>query len=126
MLQLFYEGGALFMSILSIVFLAMIITAVVNGVPIASGKVLNVEQTRYRLSYIKSLGLLAVVIGLLGQMIGLFMAFEAIAEMGEVSQAMLAGGLRVSSITTIYGLIIFIIAYLIWFVLDLMLNKAKQ
>lgn len=126
MLQLFYEGGALFMSILSIVFLAMIITAVVNGVPIFSGKVLNVEQTRYRLGYIKSLGLLAVVLGLLGQMIGLFMAFEAITEMGEVSQAMLAGGLRVSSITTIYGLIIFVIAYLIWFVLDLLLNKAKQ
>lgn len=114
------------MSILSIVFLAMIITAVVNGVPIFSGKVLNVEQTRYRLGYIKSLGLLAVVLGLLGQMIGLFMAFEAITEMGEVSQAMLAGGLRVSSITTIYGLIIFVIAYLIWFVLDLLLNKAKQ
>jgi len=33
--------------------------------------------------------------------------------MGGVSQAMLAGGLKVSSITSIYGLIIYIVSILI-------------
>ena len=126
MLQLFYEGGALFMSILSLIFLAMVVSAVVNGMPVISGKVVSVDNSRHRLGYINSLGLLALVVGLLGQMIGLFGAFDAIVEMGEVSQAMLAGGLRVSSITSIYGMLIFIIAYLIWFGLDVKLNKTEQ
>lgn len=114
------------MSILSLIFLAMVVSAVVNGMPVISGKVVSVDNSRHRLGYIKSLGLLALVVGLLGQMIGLFGAFEAIVEMGEVSQAMLAGGLRVSSITSIYGMLIFIIAYLIWFGLDVKLNKTEQ
>ena len=62
---------------------------------------------------IKGIGLLAVVVGILGQMIGLFSAFQAIEQMGSVSPAMLAGGLKVSSITTIYGLIIYVVAILL-------------
>jgi len=62
------------------------------------------------LSLIKQAGLFSAVMGFLGQMIGLYQAFKAIEEMGNVSQAMLMGGLKVSSITTIYGLIVFAIA----------------
>ena len=62
---------------------------------------------------VKQLGLLALAIGALGQMIGLFGAFEAIESAGGVSQAMLAGGLKVSSITTIYGLLIYVISLLL-------------
>lgn len=63
---------------------------------------------------LKGIGLLALVIGILGQLIGLFDAFSAIQQMGQVPPAMLAGGLKVSLITTLYGLIIFIIAQLLW------------
>ena len=45
--------------------------------------------------------------------IGLFGAFEAIESMGGVSQSLLAGGLKVSSITSIYGLLIYIISLII-------------
>lgn len=60
--------------------------------------------------WINEIGLLALAIGALGQIIGLYGAFKGIEEMGEVSQQMMAGGLKVSSITTIYGLIIYIIS----------------
>lgn len=66
---------------------------------------------------IKSAGLLAAVTGILGQLIGLFSAFEAIQQMGTVSPAMLAGGLKVSIITTMYGIVIYIIALIISLVL---------
>ena len=62
---------------------------------------------------IKNAGLLAVITGILGQLIGLFSAFEAIQQMGSVSPAMLASGLKVSMITTIYGVIIYIVAILL-------------
>jgi len=94
MIDLFMMGGPLFMGILTVFFLLMIVAAVRN-----SGE--------------KELGLLALAVGFLGQLIGLFGAFEGIEQMGGVSQAMLAGGLKVSSITSIYGLLIYIVSLLI-------------
>ena len=94
MIDLFMMGGPLFMGILTVVFLLMIVAGVRN-----SGE--------------KELGLLALAVGFLGQLIGLFGAFEGIEQMGGVSQAMLAGGLKVSSITSIYGLLIYIVSLLI-------------
>ena len=94
MIDLFMMGGPLFMGILTVVFLLMIVAAVRNG-----GE--------------RELGLLALAVGFLGQLIGLFGAFEGIEQMGGVSQAMLAGGLKVSSITSIYGLLIYIVSLLI-------------
>ena len=94
MIDLFMMGGPLFMGILTVVFLLMIVAAVRN-----SGE--------------KELGLLALAVGFLGQLIGLFGAFEGIEQMGGVSQAMLAGGLKVSSITSIYGLLIYTVGLLI-------------
>jgi hypothetical protein len=123
MLELFIEGGVLFMSILTLVALVMLSVAVVNGVAIFSGGVDNVANSRHRLGYIKSVGLFALVTGLLGQLIGLYSAFQYIEAAGSVSPAMLAGGLKVSSITSLYGMLIFVISYLLWFLLDVSLNR---
>ena len=102
MLDLFYQGGLLFMSILTILLLAVI-----------------VSFWKYP-SWTKELGILALTFGILGQVLGLYSAFKGIEEMGQVSQAMMAGGLKVSSITTIYGLIIFILSLILRLV-----NKPK-
>lgn len=88
-------GGPLFMGILTIIGIGMLFAFFLKK------------------NAVKQLGLLALAIGALGQMIGLFGAFEAIESAGGVSQAMLAGGLKVSSITTIYGLLIYVISLLL-------------
>jgi hypothetical protein len=67
----------------------------------------------FRNGCVKELGLLALAIGFLGQLVGLYAAFEGIEAMGGVSQAMLVGGLKVSSITAIYGLLIYTIGMVI-------------
>ena len=64
------------------------------------------------------IGLFALFTGIFGTCIGLVQAFDAIEEMGEVSQAIRAGGLKVSSITTLYGMSIFALAAIIWFFLN--------
>ncbi|MEY2963858.1 MAG: hypothetical protein RL754_1119 [Bacteroidota bacterium] len=94
MLQYFAMGGPLFMGAISLVFILMIVAA-------------------FRKGCVRELGILALAIGFLGQLIGLFSAFEGIEAMGGVSQAMLAGGLKVSSITSIYGLLVFTIGMII-------------
>lgn len=116
MFQLFIEGGWLFMSLISLLALTMLYFAV-KGAAAVYGHA--APYTPGSLYYIRFFGMLALVTGVLGQLIGLYDAMKYIAQAGEVSQQVLTGGLKVSSITTLYGFIVFILAHLIWFVLDI-------
>ncbi len=110
MIELFQMGGMLFMSLLTIEFGLVLFFAV-------KAFINNDSST----SKIKSAGLLAAITGILGQLIGLFSAFEAIQQMGSVTPAILAGGLKVSMITTMYGIVIYLIAI----ILSLILRMRK-
>jgi hypothetical protein len=116
MLELFFEGGWLFMSLVTMMALAILFFAA-KGVSALLGNDTNFQQGS--LYYIRFFGMLALVIGIFGQLIGLYEALVAISIAGDVTQEMLAVGIRVSSITTLYGFLVFIIAHLIWFALDL-------
>ena len=94
MLDYFYMGGPLFMGILTLIFIALVVAAVLK-------------------KDVKEIGLLALALGILGQLIGLMGAFEGIEAMGGVSQSILVGGLKVSSITSIYGLLIYIVSLIV-------------
>lgn len=109
MSELFQMGGVLFMSVLTLLFIAVLIAAFRYWTVS--------ESTKKDHDMIKSLGLLALVVGILGQLIGLFSAFQTIEQIGSVSPDILAGGLKVSMIPTMYGAIIYIIALLIWMVM---------
>ena len=117
------EGGILFMGMLSVVFLVILVLAVVIGGYVITNKEIDYYKINVRLGYIKSLGLFALILGMLGQFIGLFEAFRIIETGMEISPAFLAGGVRVSSITSIYGMIIFLIAYLLWFSLKTLVTR---
>ena len=117
MLDLFYEGGTLFMGLLTILFLLIVVQAVRTRLRFTGGS-LDVETARRMMSYVRSLGILAFVVGVLGQLIGLFQAFEAIQDAGGVSPNMLIGGIRVTLITTIYGTLILVVSLVLWLILD--------
>lgn len=124
MLDLFYEGGTLFMGVLTIIFLLTIIQAVRTRIRFSSG-ILELETARRMISYVRSLGILAFVVGVFGQLIGLFQAFEAIQAAGGVSQQMLLGGLRVTLITPLYGTLILIVSLVLWLILDMGLKSQS-
>lgn len=124
MIDLFYMGGPLFMGMLSIILLSALVIAVINAKHVFGSGQQDKARIKNRIGYIRSLGLLAVVIGFLGQLIGLYSAFQFIEAGSEISPAILAGGLKVSSITTIYGLIIFVVCYLIWLLMDSRMGSA--
>ena len=94
MLDYFYMGGPLFMGMLTLIFIALVVAAVLK-------------------KDVKEIGLLALALGILGQLIGLMGAFEGIEAMGGVSQSILVGGLKASSITSIYGLLIYIVSLIV-------------
>jgi biopolymer transport protein ExbB/TolQ len=117
MIDLLFEGGILFMSILTLSLAAVL------GLAIRS--FIKKDTSSRHIDLIKSVGLFALVFGLLGQFIGLYSALSMIESAGAISPAILAGGLKVSSITSIYGMIIFVISYLIWFGLNAMSSEES-
>lgn len=99
------------MSLLTLVFSAVVLISGMYFVQIFKK---NTEVSLAKLQLTKEIGLIALVMGVLGQFIGLFEAFKTIESMGEVSPDMLAAGLKVSSITTIYGLGIYLISLMLY------------
>ena len=126
MFRYFIEGGPLFMGILTIVLLVILVIAVINGAPLLSNKSSSNDQRINRLGFMKSLGLFAFVLGMLGQFLGLFQAFDIISSGMEISPAIMAQGVKVSMVTSIYGMIIFLIAYLLWFILKSLAARKSQ
>ncbi|MEZ4703246.1 MAG: MotA/TolQ/ExbB proton channel family protein [Rhodothermales bacterium] len=117
MLDLFYAGGQPFMSILTLLAIGALVTALKKGNDLfLQGAQPGASHTP-AINLVLQLGLLAFFMGILAQAIGLFEAFQAIEAMGGVSPAMLAGGLRVSMIAPVYGLIILILSFTFWAVL---------
>ena len=123
MKEWFIMGGSLFMSILTILLVIILAMSIYYALAIASGKATEKANFKHQLKYIKSLGLFTAITGILGQLIGLFSAFTAIEQMGDISPAIMAGGLKVSMITTLTGIVIYLISIVIWFLLDLWYHK---
>lgn len=96
--DLFFAGGPLFMSVLTFVLFATVVLVALSF------------KNPSLVKAVKHAGLLAFIIGLLAQFISLFEVMGVLQEIGNVSAPLLAGGLKVSLIAPIYGLIIFIIA----------------
>ncbi len=122
-MKLFYEGGPVFMGVITICGLLMLFA---SGYKIFRMFVKK-EFDLFQLSYILLFGSLAAVIGILGQGIGLFYAMEAISIAGDISPAIMAGGFRVSLIPPIYGMILFIFSLLFWGILkEINLRRMKN
>jgi len=101
-MHLLQEGGPLFMYtllLLLIVSLALFIQGLTK-----------LEKQEKNKELLSSIGLFALVFGFLGQVLGLIAAFDAIQSMGNISSGMLAGGLKISFLTTGFGAIVFLVA----------------
>jgi biopolymer transport protein ExbB/TolQ len=62
-------------------------------------------------------GVFSVVLGFLGTVIGIIQIAQAIRLLGQVEPPLVWAGFGLSLVTLIFGLLIFLIAALLWFVL---------
>ena len=111
------------MGILTILFFIILALTVFNFYIIGKKDFKDILEARKKLIYIKSIGLFAMVTGILHQLIGLFMAFKALELAGDVSLSLLASGLKISLISPIYGIMIFLLSYLLWITLDYLASR---
>jgi len=122
MLELFFLGSKLFMGIQTIAAVVMIILSIISAKAVLSNQ-LN-EGSPRKISLIKEVGLFTLIIGLLASAIDLMGAFQAIEMAGDVSPSLLAAGLKITFITPTYGLLIYALSLLIYFVLSAKVNKV--
>lgn len=123
MKDLFYMGGPLFMSILTILLVIMVFWILYHFITHYFKKDKDKITTLRKLKYGRSIGLLALVTGILGQLIGFYMAFSTIEKVGDISPAIVFGGIKVSMVTTIYGIIIYLISVILWFVTSNLVDR---
>lgn len=91
----FVEGGLGFMIIISLFLIALFLAAW--------------KAPRW----VKEIGLGALVASIFFTMRGLLQMLQAIQIVGDISPAVLAGGFKVTMITTFYGLIVYFISLVI-------------
>ena len=94
--ELFVNGGSLFMSILTLLFALLFLAA--WKAP----------------AWVRNIGSIALAFGILIHLMGIYQAFGDLIEFKEeVSVRVLYAGYRCSSLTVIYGLIIYIVSRII-------------
>ena len=100
-LNIISDGGLVFMLPL----VAMILLIVILLILAFTKKQ---QQAKFS-KLIAHISLFALVWGFLGSVLGLIQAFDAIQAVGDISSGMMAGGLKVALITTLFGAITFLI-----------------
>ena len=98
------QGGPIFMYPLVLLLILVLVLFV--------KELVKKGTVKKSIDLISSLSLFAIVWGFLGQIIGLIMAFDAIQAAGDISPAILAGGLKVSSLAPAFGMLVFLIGRL--------------
>jgi len=98
------EGGPIFMFPI-LLLLILILVLIVKGF-------INKKDNTKTIALISSIGWFTLIWGILGQTIGLIGAFDAVQANGNTSLEIMAGGLKISLLTTLFGLFVFLIARL--------------
>lgn len=93
--HLFVEGGLGYMIVISLFLIALLIAAW--------------KAPRW----VKEIGIGALVFSVFATLRGLSQIFDLVQSFGEVSFPVLAGGLKVTLITTFYGLIVYFLSLVI-------------
>ena len=102
----FEEGGSFFMTLILLCFLMsiyFIIQAVVS---------LKKDSNKFKkmIALASDTSLLGLVVGFLGSLIGMITAFDSIDLIETISPGVLASGLKVSFLTTVFGVVTFILS----------------
>ncbi|MEP1487352.1 MAG: MotA/TolQ/ExbB proton channel family protein [Algibacter sp.] len=103
--QRFIEGGPFFMSLILICLLVSVTLLIIGFLSIKT----NVDKSRKMTSLASDISILGLVFGFLGSTIGMITAFDSFEGFGGVDAGMMAGGLKVSFLTTVFGCLTFIL-----------------
>ncbi len=117
-----YEGGPFPMTLILLLFGLMIFFIARSAMKL---KALP-HIFRKSISLINQVALLAVIIGLFFQLIGLIQVFDAFESLGNINPALLAGGLKLTLLPPVFGGVTFIIGRSASFILSWLRNEQAE
>lgn len=117
-----FEGGPAYMSLIYIMWIVVIFLTIKSFINYFSDN-RNNEMIEKHKSSILFIGSFAMLVGMFGQLIGLYGALNAIEAAGDIAPYLIAGGLKVSMLTVMYGMGLLLFSGLVWFILKKLLNK---
>jgi len=127
MKDLFLMGGPSFMAILTLFLIITTAWFIYHFSISYNSNKMSQEKLLRLFGYGRSIGLFSLIIGITGQMVGLSAMFSAIEEAiqkgEEVIPVLVYGGIKVTMIVTIYGMLIFLFSLALWFIASIMVEK---
>lgn len=129
MSRLFVLGGP-YMYVLSVLAVVVLVLAVKKAIDFFSRTGPEPALLSRGLNAILFWGCISTVLGFLGQFSGHYLSLMAIRDAGLVNPALLAEGIAVSLIPTVFGLVILALAAVVWFGLkcrlDLLASRGEE
>ena len=101
----FREGGPFFMSLILICLLLAIVFLVIGFLNMKK----DLNKSKKMTGLASDTSILGLVFGLMGSIIGMIEAFDSLEAIGDVSNGVMAGGLKIALLTTLFGAITFIL-----------------
>ena len=121
--HLYENNGLLFLSILTLALITLIVWAIYYGLPIVRKQTDLLPKAKAKIKHLKSIGLFALIMGVLQQLTSLYSIYSAIEEAADINMSIVLSALKISMIPLIYGLIIYLISLIIWVIMDLSLKS---
>lgn len=112
--QVFSDGG-LMMWPITLCGIAVVALAGRAAWRMRSGRTEPLVAVRAGIDSVLFWGVYASVLGVLGTVLGVLLAAQAVEAVGEVHVALVSGGIKVALTTTIYGMLILLGGALLWF-----------
>ncbi|MEM7551913.1 MAG: MotA/TolQ/ExbB proton channel family protein [Bacteroidota bacterium] len=116
MIELINTGGPITMVPLTMVLIVLVFQVCYLSLRV-KGRSSFVGSIALKPIHIRYTGFIALSIGMMGQIMGLYGAFIYIEEQGTIEPNMLYDGFKVSSISMVFGLLLFLISMLFYRIL---------
>lgn len=125
MKDLFFMGGLLSMSILTLLLIILCAWIIYHLFVYFKVKQLNKDKYLRLIKYGKSIGLFALITGIFAQLIGFYQAFSAIEKASDISPTMVYEGIKISMISTLFGILIYLFSIMLWFVASYIIERNE-
>ena len=112
--QIFSDGGFMMYPI-TLCAIAVVALAGRGAWRMRAGSTEPMAAVRAGIDGVLFWGVYASVLGVLGTVVGITLAAQAVEAAGEVHVALVSGGIKVALVTTIYGSLILLASALLWF-----------
>lgn len=130
MKELFYKGGWQFMTTLTILLVIITVWIICHFIIAYTSKQTNQEKFLHRIGYGKTMGLFTMIVGICGQMLGLYAMFDMIEVRTklklELTPEMIMYSIKVTIIVTIYSILIYLFLLLLWVIASTLIKRKME